>query len=112
QARRSAPRRLGVGALPHAIPSSPRRRGVQGGAAAGSPDSRRTKLMRHDASRVACRSIAWPVIVALLASSCATKPFKPEADELALWAYGDLYGSNRSARATPRTGPTRRERRS
>jgi tetratricopeptide (TPR) repeat protein len=47
--------------------------------------------MRHDASRVACRSIAWLVIVALLASSCATKPFKPEAEELALWAYGDLY---------------------
>ena len=47
--------------------------------------------MRHDASRVACRSIAWLVIVALLASSCAAKPFKPEAEELALWAYGDRY---------------------
>jgi hypothetical protein len=45
--------------------------------------------MRHDASRVARRSIAWLVIVALLASSCATKPFKPEADELALWAQAE-----------------------
>jgi beta-barrel assembly-enhancing protease len=44
--------------------------------------------MRHDAARVASRSIAWLVIVAFL-SSCATKPFKPEAEELALWAQAE-----------------------
>ena len=45
--------------------------------------------MRHGASRVVSRSIAWHVIVALLLSSCASrrvkpigaeKPFKPDAD--------------------------------
>ena len=44
QARRAAPRRLGVGALPDEVPSGPRRRGVQGRAAADSPDAGRAKL--------------------------------------------------------------------
>jgi len=54
--------------------------------------------MRHGASRVVSRSIAWLVIVALLLSSCASrrvkpigaeKPFKPDADELRLWTQAE-----------------------
>ena len=54
--------------------------------------------MRHAASRAACRSVAWLVIVAFLSSSCASrsvkpigaeKPFKPEADELRLWTRAE-----------------------
>jgi predicted Zn-dependent protease len=54
--------------------------------------------MRHGASRVVYRSIAWLVIVALVSSSCASqsvkpigaeKPFRPDADELRLWTQAE-----------------------
>jgi predicted Zn-dependent protease len=54
--------------------------------------------MRRGASRVACRSVAWLVIVSVLSSSCASrtvkpigaeKPFLPEADEVRLWTQAD-----------------------
>jgi len=41
--------------------------------------------MRRGASRVARRSVAWLALVGLLASSCAEKPFTPQADEVRLW---------------------------
>jgi predicted Zn-dependent protease len=54
--------------------------------------------MRHGASRVVYRSIAWLVIVALVSSSCASqsvkpigaeKPSRPDADELRLWTQAE-----------------------
>ena len=54
--------------------------------------------MRRGASRVACRSVAWLVIVSVLSSSCASrtvkpigaeKPFQPEADEVRLWTQAE-----------------------
>lgn len=54
--------------------------------------------MRRGASRVACRSVAWLVIVSVLSSSCASRtvkpigaerPFQPEADEVRLWTQAE-----------------------
>jgi predicted Zn-dependent protease len=56
-------------------------------------------MMARGSWNVAYRSVAWLIIVAFLSSSCASrsvppmgadgKPFKPESDELRLWAQAE-----------------------
>src|SRR5207245_202549 len=92
------------GAAEAIVTRSVGRRRVQGRAAAGAPDAGRAELMgatsmARGPQRVAYRSVAWLIIVAFLSSSCASrsvppmgadgKPFKPESDELRLWAQAE-----------------------
>jgi predicted Zn-dependent protease len=64
---------------------------------------------------VAYRSMAWLVIVAVLAGSCASrnvppigaggKPFKPEADELKLWAQAEKEEQQLQKKTRPYDDP-------
>ncbi len=64
---------------------------------------------------VAYRSVAWLVIVAFLAGSCASrsvppigadgKPFKPESDELRLWAQAEKEEELLQKKAKPYDDP-------
>src|SRR3989441_1337883 len=64
---------------------------------------------------VAYRSVAWLVIVAFLAGSCASrsvppigadgKPFKPESDELRLWAQAEKEEEQLQKKAKPYDDP-------
>ena len=64
---------------------------------------------------VASRSVAWLVIAALLTSSCASrsvppigaggKPFKPESDELRLWAQAEKEEEQLQKKTKPYDDP-------
>src|SRR2546422_6539902 len=72
-------------------------------------------MIVQGAWRVAYRSVAWLVIVAFLIVSCASRsvspigaggqPFKPEADELRLWAQAEKEEEQLQKKAKPYDDP-------
>src|SRR2546422_182836 len=72
-------------------------------------------MIVQGAWRVAYRSVAWLVIVAFLTVSCASRsvspigaggqPFKPEADELRLWAQAEKEEEQLQKKAKPYDDP-------
>src|SRR5213594_4494289 len=72
-------------------------------------------MLAQGAWRVACRSVAWLVIVSLLTVSCASrsvppmgadgKPFKPESDELRLWAQAEKEEEQLQKKTKPYDDP-------
>src|SRR3989454_9003975 len=72
-------------------------------------------MLAQGAWRVACRSVAWLVIVSLLTVSCASrsvapmgaggKRFKPEVDELKLWAQAEKEEEQLQKKSKPYDAP-------
>ena len=72
-------------------------------------------MMARGAWRVASRSVAWLLIACLLTVSCASrsvapmgaggKPFKPEADELKLWAQAEKEEQQLQKKSKPYDDP-------
>src|SRR3989454_12361746 len=72
-------------------------------------------MIVQGAWRVAYRSVAWLVIVAFLTVSCASRsvspigaggqPFKPEADELKLWAQAEKEEEQLQKKSKPYDDP-------
>src|SRR2546425_2579850 len=72
-------------------------------------------MLAQGAWRVACRSVAWLVIVSLLTVSCASrsvapmgaggKRFKPEVDELKLWAQAEKEEEQLQKKSKPYDDP-------
>ncbi len=72
-------------------------------------------MLAQGAWRVAYRSVAWLVIVSLLTVSCASrsvapmgaagKPFKPEVDELNLWAQAEKEEAQLQKKSKPYDDP-------
>src|SRR5437867_11397598 len=72
-------------------------------------------MLAQGAWRVASRSVAWLLIACLLTVSCASrsvapmgaggKPFKPEADELKLWAQAEKEEQQLQKKSKPYDDP-------
>jgi len=72
-------------------------------------------MMPQGPSRGAYRSVAWLVIVTLLSASCSSRsvkpigaggqPFKPEADELQLWAQAEKEEEQLQKKTKPYDDP-------